>query len=134
MNTTEITESNFEALIKKEGILLIDWWAPWCGPCRAFGPIYDKVAARHPDLTFGKVNTEEEQGLAGAFDIRSIPTLMVFRDGVLLFAQPGMLPETVLEDLIKRVSALDMEEVKREVEAQRAQHAAGDEQRAAAHA
>lgn len=121
MHTTEITEKNFEELIKKEGTLLIDWWAPWCGPCRAFGPVYERVAAKHPQLTFGKVNTEEEQGLAGAFDIRSIPTLMIFRDGVLLFAQPGMLPENVLEELIGKVQALDIEAIKREVAEKRAQ-------------
>ena len=98
--------------------MLIDWWAPWCGPCRAFGPTYEKVAAKHPDITFGKVNTEDEPELAAAFDIRSIPTLMILRDKVLLFSQPGALPEAALEDLIRQVRALDMEKVRAEIAAQ----------------
>jgi len=120
--TTELTLKNFKENVEKDGILLIDWWAPWCGPCRAFGPVYEKVAAKNPDITFGKINTEDEQALAGQFDIQSIPTLMIFRDRILLFSQPGMLPQPALEDLIKQVRALDMDEVRKEVESGKAKH------------
>jgi thioredoxin 1 len=113
--TVDITEANFKSVAEKDGIVLIDWWAPWCGPCRMFGPTYEKVAGRHPDITFGKVNTEEEQALAGAFDIRSIPTLMILRDKVLLFSQAGALPEAALEDVIRQVRELDMEKVRAEI-------------------
>ncbi len=116
MATIAIGKDNFEAKVRTSGIVLIDWWASWCGPCRAFAPIYERVSAKHPDMTFGKVDTEAEPELAGAFEIRSIPTLMILRDGVLLFSQPGMLPEKVLEDLISQVAALDMTEVKRKVD------------------
>ena len=113
--TVEITGANFKQVVEQDGIVLIDWWAPWCGPCRSFGPTYEKVAGKHPDITFGKVNTENEQDLAGAFDIRSIPTLMILRDRVLLFAQPGALPEAGLEDLIAQTRKVNMDEVRARV-------------------
>ncbi len=116
--TVEISGQNFKDVVERDGIVLIDWWAPWCGPCRVFGPTYEKVAQKHPDITFGKVNTEDQPDLAGAFEIRSIPTLMILRDKVLLFSQPGALPETALEDLIRQVRALDMEKVRADIAAQ----------------
>ncbi|MBN1609170.1 MAG: thioredoxin [Polyangiaceae bacterium] len=112
MATTEITIQNFASTIKNSSVLLIDWWAPWCGPCRAFGPVYERVAAKHPDVTFGKVNTENEPALASQFKIQAIPTLMVIRDGVLVFEQAGMLPEAALTSLIEQAQKLDMAEVK----------------------
>jgi thioredoxin 1 len=111
----ELTGSTFKEVVERDGIVLVDWWAPWCGPCRVFGPTYAKVAARHPDLVFAKVNTEAEQDLAGTFDIRSIPTLMILRDRVLLYSQAGALPEAALEDLVKQARALDMDQVRAEI-------------------
>jgi thioredoxin 1 len=122
--TVEITSGNFKATVERDGIVLLDWWADWCGPCRAFAPTYERVAAKHPDITFGKIDTEANQDLAAAFEIRSIPTLMVLRDKVLLFSQPGALPEAALEDLIRQVRALDMEKVRADIAAQ--QQGAGD--------
>jgi thioredoxin 1 len=130
-STVEVTSNNFKEVVERDGIVLIDWWAPWCGPCRAFGPTYEKVAQKNPDLTFGKVNTEEQQDLAGAFRIQSIPTLMILRDKVLLFSQPGALPESALEDLIRQVRALDMEKVRAEIAAQEEKEKGGGEQEAA---
>jgi thioredoxin 1 len=124
MATLNLTQSNFkDAIEKKDGIVLIDWWAPWCGPCRMFGPIFEKSSAKHPDIVFAKVNTEDEQELAGMFDIRSIPTLMILRDGVLLYAEAGALPEATLEDYIGKVRALDMEKVRAEIAEHERKHA-----------
>lgn len=124
-STVDVTAESFKDVVEKDGIVLIDWWAPWCAPCRGFAPTYEKVAAKNPDLTFAKVNTEQEPALAAAFEIRSIPTLMILRDRVLLFAQPGALPESALEDLVRQVRALDMEKVRAELaEREKAEKAA----------
>jgi thioredoxin len=115
--TVDVNESNYKEVVEKDGLVLIDWWAPWCGPCRVFGPTYEKVAGRHPDVTFAKVNTEEEQALAGSFQIMSIPTLMILRDKILLFSQAGALPEAALEELIQKARDLDMDKVRAEIAA-----------------
>jgi thioredoxin len=115
--TVDVSESNYKEVVEKDGLVLVDWWAPWCGPCRVFGPTYEKVAGRHPDVTFAKVNTEEEQALAASFQIMSIPTLMILRDKILLFSQPGALPEAALEELIQKARDLDMDQVRAEIAA-----------------
>ena len=118
MTTKNLTATEFVDVTGGEGITLVDFWAEWCGPCHRFAPVYEKVSEKHPDITFAKVDTEAESGLAGAMGIMSIPTLMVFREGVLVFSQPGALPGGALEELIAKVRQLDMEQVHRAVAAQ----------------
>ena len=119
MALVHVTEENFKDTVK-EGIVLLDWWASWCGPCRTFAPIFEAAAEAHPDITFGKIDTEEQRELSGAFGIRSIPTVSVFRDGILLASQPGMLPASMLEELIAQVRGLDMDEIRKDIAAQKA--------------
>ncbi|GIH93709.1 thioredoxin [Planobispora siamensis] len=114
MATIAVTEDNFNE-IADQGIVLLDFWAAWCGPCRTFGPIFEKASEKHQDITFGKIDTEAEQALSQGFEITSIPTVMAIRDGIVVFAQPGALPEPALEDLIRQVRALDMDAIRTEL-------------------
>ncbi|CAN5207332.1 thioredoxin [soil metagenome] len=118
MATTELTTENFEQTVLGDGIVLVDFWADWCGPCKQFAPVYDQLSTQNPDIVFGKVDTEAQRELAGAMQISSIPTIMVFRDGIGVFAQAGALPAPVLDDLIGKVRELDMDEVREAIAAQ----------------
>ena len=116
MASVELTKDNFDEIIGNNNFVIIDFWAPWCGPCKNFAPVYEKVSENHEDIVFAKINTEVEQELAGHFQIRSIPTLMIFREQVIIFTQPGMLPEEALGELIGKARELDMDQVRKDME------------------
>jgi thioredoxin 1 len=123
MAAVELTRQNFESTVQDNAFVVIDFWAPWCGPCRTFAPTYEKVSQDHDDIIFGKVNTQDEQELAAEFGIRSIPTLMIFRDQIIIYSQPGALPENALRDLLAKAAELDMDEVRAQVAEQQSGNA-----------
>jgi thioredoxin 1 len=118
MAVVELTKENFEQVVTSNPTVVVDYWAPWCGPCRGFAPVFEKVAEQHPDVVFAKVNTDEEQEIAAHFQIRSIPTLMVFREQIIVFSQPGALPQGAFEQVVSKVKALDMDEVRKHIKDQ----------------
>jgi len=126
MATINLTKETFEETVQSNDVVLIDFWAEWCGPCRSFAPVYEKISEQYPEIVFAKVDTEAEQELAGSFNIRSIPTLMVFKEQIGIFSQPGALPEDVLTDLVGQVEQLDMDEVRSQIENEEHNHAHED--------
>jgi thioredoxin 1 len=125
MAVVELTKENFEQVVTSNATVIVDYWAPWCGPCRGFAPVFEKVSEAHPDVVFAKVNTDEEQEIAAHFQIRSIPTLMVFREQIIVFSQPGALPQGAFEQVVSKAKALDMEEVRQQLEQQDQEEAKG---------
>ena len=115
MPVVELTKENFEQVVTSNSTVIVDYWAPWCGPCRGFAPVFEKVAEKNPDIVFAKLNTDEEQEIAAHFQIRSIPTLMVFRDQIIVFSQPGAMPQGAFEQVIEKTKGLDMEEVRKQI-------------------
>ena len=120
MAVIELTKENFEQVVTSNPTVIVDFWAPWCGPCRGFAPVFEKVSGMHPDVVFAKVNTDEEQEIAAHFQIRSIPTLMVFREQIIVFSQPGALPQGAFEQVVEKTKALDMEMVRKQIAEQEA--------------
>ena len=121
MATIDVTAENFNDVINNNEFVIVDFWAPWCGPCKGFAPVYEELSEKYPDIVFAKINTEDEQQLAGEFQIRSIPTLMLFREQIILFSQPGALQGSQLEQVIEQAQGLDMEDVKKDIEKQQAE-------------
>ena len=118
MAVVELNRDNFEKTITENAFVIVDFWAPWCGPCRSFAPTFEKVSEEHPEIVFAKVNTEDEHEIAAHFQIRSIPTLMIFRDQIIIYSQPGALPESVFKEIVGKAGELDMAEVRRQIEAE----------------
>src|ERR1700716_2044534 len=116
MAVVELTKDNFEQVVTSNPTVIVDYWAPWCGPCKGFAPVFERVAEAHPDVVFAKVNTDEEQEIAAHFQIRSIPTLMVFREQIIVFSQPGALPQSVFEQVVAKAKEIDMEEVRKQIQ------------------